>query len=45
MSEMARLCLDIVCPVFREESVIALFHNRLIQTRDGLAAAVNSRVL
>jgi dolichol-phosphate mannosyltransferase len=45
MTETRRLRLDTVCPVFREESVIGLFHRRLCAVLDGLGPAVETRVV
>lgn len=45
MTEVRRLRLDIICPVFREEAVITLFHRRLSAMLDALGPTVAARVL
>lgn len=37
--------IDIVCPVYREEAAIALFHQRLMAVMDGLAGRCDARVI
>ena len=37
--------IDIICPVFREEQVIGMFHERLVAVLDGLAERYSSRII
>ena len=37
--------LDVICPVFREEQVIGMFHERLVAVFDGLAERYASRII
>jgi glycosyltransferase involved in cell wall biosynthesis/nucleoside-diphosphate-sugar epimerase len=37
--------LDVICPVFREEQVIGMFHERLVAVFDGLAKRYACRVI
>ena len=37
--------LDVICPVFREERVIGMFHERLVAVFDGLAERYACRVI
>src|SRR5262245_46643494 len=37
--------LDVICPVFREEQVIGMFHERLAAVLDGLAKRYACRVI